>query len=153
VKTTVANITDWPPSVIEAIRLTLRNEGPLQSGELEDAFQVVASRAHGHVAAIVGTIGRTGLDGMISARRCREKDLVIAMIASRIISPSSKLATSRVLSSETASNTINDQLALGTVTEDDLYGALDWLGERQLAVLTSRKSCMDSSVIKQGVRL
>ena len=134
VKTTVANITDWPPSVIEAIRLTLRNEGPLQSGELEDAFQVVASRAHGHVAAIVGTIGRTGLDGMISARRCREKDLVIAMIASRIISPSSKLATSRVLSSETASNTINDQLALGTVTEDDLYGALDWLGERQLAI-------------------
>ena len=134
VKTTVANITDWPPSVIEAIRLTLRNEGPLQSGKIEDAFEVVASRAHGHVAAILGTINQTGLGAMIAPRRCREGDLVAAMITSRIISPSSKLATSRILSSQTAPNTINDQLALGTVTEDDLYNALDWLGERQPAI-------------------
>jgi transposase len=129
-KTTIANITNWPPEVIEAIRVTLKG-GTGATGKLEDAFEVVRSCGHGHVASVLGTIRNLGLDKLISARPSKERELVIAMIASRIITPESKLATSRSIGFETGTNTLNEELGLGSLDEEDLYRALDWLGGRQ----------------------
>jgi hypothetical protein len=130
VKTTIANITDWPSEVVEGIRASLKGNG-ISSGRLEDAFEVVRSAAHGHVVAVLGTIRNIGLDKMISPRASKDRELVLAMIASRILAPESKLATSRSIGLEAGTNTLNEELGLGSLDEEDLYQALDWLVGRQ----------------------
>ena len=50
------------------------------------------SLPHGHVAAVLGTLKKIGLEGVISSKPCQEAELVVAMVALRIISPGSKLA-------------------------------------------------------------
>jgi transposase len=79
------------------------------------------------VEALLAMIGKLGLDRVISAQRCRERDLVVAMIVQRLISPSSKLATTR----EWHTTTLAEELGVEEATEDDLYQAMDWLLERQ----------------------
>ena len=64
--------------------------------------------------------------------RCR--DLILALVVSRIVDPGSKLAAARALSPDTATSSLGEQLGLGVVDEDELYGALDWLAVRQPAI-------------------
>ena len=84
-KRTIANISHWPEEQIEALRRVLRGDRLVSP---EEAFVVDKSLPHGHVEAILGTIRNLGLDKLISAKKCKERDLVLAMIATRIISPS-----------------------------------------------------------------
>jgi len=79
------------------------------------------------VKAILLTIRRLGLDKLIFSRRCKERDLVIAMIAFRIVCPQSKLALTRDLEN----TTLDESLGVEGVDEDDLYAAIDWLHKRQ----------------------
>src|SRR5438094_5190440 len=62
------------------------------------------------------------------------RDLILALVVSRILDPGSKLATARALSPDTATSSLGEQLGLGVVDEDELYSALDWLAVRQPAV-------------------
>ena len=64
---------------------------------------------------------------MISSKRCRERDLVVAMIAERLIHPCSKLATTR----EWHTTTLAEELSVQDADENDLYEAMDWLLERK----------------------
>jgi len=128
-KRTLLNITHWPPPLVEDFR-TLLNGGNAVSS-LESSFDIVRSRSHGHVAAVLGTLRRTGLDKLLASRRCRERDLVVAMIVNRILQPGSKLATSRELGEWSGSTTLADLLDVESATEDELYAALDWLRNRQ----------------------
>ena len=89
---------------------------------------------HGHVAAVLGTLRDIGLDRLLGPADNRCRDLVIAMIVARLIAPASKLATARMLDPLTAAFSLGETLGLGAVDEDELYVALDWLGERQEAV-------------------
>jgi len=123
-KRTLANLSHWPPEKTEALRRLLKDEALVAA---KDAFVIEASFPHGHVEAILGTIKRLGLDGLLSSARCRERDLVMAMIAERLIHPCSKLATSRLWHT----TTLAEELGLGDADEDDLYGAMDWLLARQ----------------------
>jgi hypothetical protein len=123
-KRTLANLSHWPTEKIQALRRLLRDE-PLVAAK--GAFCIERSFPHGHVEAILGTIRKLGLDGLLSSRHCRERDLVIAMIAERLIHPCSKLATTRLWHM----TTLAEELGLGDADEDDLYGALDWLLARQ----------------------
>jgi transposase len=126
---TVANLSDWPPSKIDALRQVLK--GATVTSSPADAFQILRSQPHGHVAAAVGSLRKTGLERLISADPSRQRDLIIAMIAARILDPSSKLATARALDSDTLSNSLGEILGLQKVQDDDLYRAMDWLLERQ----------------------
>ena len=123
-KRTVANLSDWPPERIETFRRVLRDE-PLVSPH--DLFTTQKSLPHGHVEAILEMIDRLKLDRLISAERCRERDLVVAMIVQRLIDPCSKLATTR----EWHTTTLAEELGVAEATENDLYEAMDWLLERQ----------------------
>lgn len=123
-KKTVANLTDWPEEKIEALRRVLKGETLLAPRE---AFRIEQSLPHGHVEAILGTIKKIGLDAVIASKRSRERDLVVAMIAERLIHPSSKLATTRLMHA----TTIAEELSVADADEDDLYAALDWLYARQ----------------------
>jgi transposase len=123
-KRTLANLSDWPKEKIESLRRLLRDE-PLVSPQ--DLFRTQQTLPHGHVEAILNTMRKFGLDSLISAKRCRERDLVVAMIAERLIHPCSKLATTR----DWHSTTLAEELGVSDATEDDLYEAMDWLLERK----------------------
>ena len=130
-KRTIANITHLPPEVIDGIRVLLRGGLAVRSLEALEDFDVLRSRPHGHVAAVLGALRRIGLPNIIYSRPCRERDLTVAMIAARIIEPSSKLATTRQLNHHTQSNTLGELLRLQSADEDELYDAMDWLLKRQ----------------------
>ena len=97
---------------------------------LEDAFDIVRSLPCGHVAAVLGTVKKLGLDRQIDPKPSPRRNQVLAMIAARILEPASRLATARGLAEATAVSTLGDILDPG-LDEDDLYGAMDWLLERQ----------------------
>src|SRR5438105_7878020 len=76
-KRTLANLSDWPQEKIETFRRLLRDERLVSP---EDRFATQKTLPHGHVEAVLEMIGRLGLDRLISAQRCRERDLVVARI-------------------------------------------------------------------------
>jgi transposase len=123
---TLANLSKLPPDAIDAIRRTLKGEKLVSIDEL---FEIVedGSPSHGDVEAVITAMKRLGFASLIAARSSRQRDLVIAMVAARILKPQSKLATTRWWSS----TTLPDMLGIGDADEDDLYDAMDWLLERQ----------------------
>ncbi|HVH87539.1 MAG TPA: IS1634 family transposase, partial [Terriglobales bacterium] len=128
---TIANLSHWPATQIEALRQVLKGETPTAASS---AFDIIRSRPHGHAAAVLNTIARLGLPELLDPSDSRSRRAVLALIASRILEPGSKLATSRALREETCHHTLGESLGLSAVKEDDLYEAMDWLIERQAQV-------------------
>jgi Transposase DDE domain len=131
-KRTLANITHWPLAKIEALRRLLRDELP--GGDQAQGLSLLRSLPHGHVAAALGTLGKLGLDRILSQggrQPRREVALCKAMIVARLIDPASKLATARGLDDKTATCSLGQVLGLGPVDEQELYEALDWLVSQQ----------------------
>ena len=133
-KRTLANLSDWPTPLVEGFR-TLLKGGVAVAAE---GIRIRRALPHGHAVAVLGTIRAIGLDRLlgkpIDQRLVR---LAIALIASRLISPASKLATARDLAADTAGSSLGRLLELGAVEESELYRALDWLGARQPAIETA----------------
>lgn len=123
-KRTVANLSGLPAHQIEGIRAVLKGQ-PLVAPDA--LFEKIRDQQHGAVRAVRTAMGRLGFDALLDGRACRERDLVVAMVVSRILAPQSKLATDRWWST----TTLPDDLALDGADEDDLYAAMDWLLERQ----------------------
>jgi transposase len=127
---TLANLSHWPLAKIDRLRRVLRDEG--LSGAA-DGLTMLRSLPHGHVAAVLGTARKIGLDRLLSAGKAsaRLATLVLAMIVARVMDPASKLATARQLDAATATASLGPLLQLDTVSEQDLYAALDWLLSQQ----------------------
>ena len=123
-KRTLANLSNWPQSQIETLRRALRGDVLVSP---QDLLRTTHTSPHGHVEAILSMIHRLELDSVIASKRCRERDLVLAMIVQRLISPSSKLATTR----QWNTTTLAQELGVQEANEDELYAAMDWLLERQ----------------------
>jgi hypothetical protein len=121
---TLANLSRLPPAAVETVRAVLRGE---QVGPLEQAFEIERSLPHGHVAAVLGQIRALGVDRLLAARPRRERELALAMIVSRVLKPSSKLALARSL----GSTSLGAMLRVEDAGEDELYAAMDWLLTRQ----------------------
>jgi Transposase DDE domain len=134
-KRTLCNLSDWSPAHIEGLRGVLKGGTVIPAGQ--DAFTLTRSLPHGHVAAALGTARRIGLDRLLGPDGDRCRDLVLALLIGRILDPVSKLAAARTLSPATASSSLGEALGLGTVADDELYAALDWLLERQPAIETA----------------
>jgi hypothetical protein len=130
-KRTLANLSDWPAEQVEALRRVLRGES-LASPEA--AFTIARSRPHGHVAAVLGTLRKLGLERLLAARRSPERDRAVALIVSRVLAPDSKLATARALDATSATSTLGELLGLEQITAEELYAAMDWLGARQAKI-------------------
>ena len=125
---TLGNISYLPPHIIELIKGALRGETYVPCSE---AFEVVRSLPHGHVAAVLGSLYKLEMERLLATRPSRERDLVMAMVVSRIIDPCSKLATCRGLADDTRFTSLGESLHLGEVDEEELYQAMDWLVARQ----------------------
>jgi len=121
---TIANISNWPPDKIDALGRLLKGEKLVG---VDDLFENVASFQQGHVTAVLTAIRRLGLDQVISSKRCKERDRVLAMIAAQILDPQSKLAYTRWW----GTTTLPEELDVQDADEEDLYEALDWLVKRQ----------------------
>jgi transposase len=124
---TVANVSKLPAAALEALRRSLAGEALVAAGEL---FATERSLPHGHVQAVLGMASRLGLARLLDRTPSRERSLALAMIVQRALQPGSKLACTRQLSQ----STLAEELGVGNVDADDLYAALDWLGERQDAI-------------------
>jgi hypothetical protein len=127
-KRTLANLSSLPLDQIEMIRRVLRGE---KLGAVAGGLDVIRSAHHGHVEAVTTAMRRLGFDALIDARPSRERDLVVAMVAGRIIAPeASKLAMTQAW----ADTTLADDLGVAEAREDELYDAMDWLIERQESI-------------------
>ena len=128
-KRTLANLSHWPPALIEGLRTLLK--GGHAVAHPDQTFTIIRSQPHGHVAAVLGTLKALRLPRLIARRDSPERQRVLALIVARLLHPGSKLATARGLAAATARDSLADTLALGEVNEDDLYAAMDWLLTRQ----------------------
>jgi transposase len=117
---TLGNLSHLSDSVIDLIRRSLAGESFVPVGQ---AFEITSSRSHGHVQAVQLAMQRLGLASLLSSKPCRERDLVLAMVASRIVSPATKLATTRLWKL----STLSQEFGVSDASEDDLYAAMDWL--------------------------
>ncbi len=122
---TLANLSSLPPHCLDILRRSLKGENLVST----DAFEIVedGSPAHGHVDALTTAMSRLDFSRLICSRRSRQRDLVVAMVAARILEPQSKLATTLWW----ADTTLPEILEVSDADEDDLYNAMDWLLERQ----------------------
>lgn len=128
---TLANLSHWPAAQVETLRRVLRGEPLVAPGE---AFEILRSRPHGHVAAVLGTLRRLGLDQIVAPTRSRPRDVVLALVVARLLAPCSKLATAQGLHPKTVHSTLGESLDLDVVEADELYEALDWLHARQAQI-------------------
>jgi len=124
---TLANLSHLPEHVVDLIRRSLQGEAFASANE---RFQINCSKPHGHVQAVLGTIQRIGLDSVLAAKPSRQRDLVVGMIAERLLFPCSKLATTR----HWLSSTLAEELHVADATAEELYAAMDWLLGRQKAI-------------------
>ena len=124
-KRTLANLSSLPIEQIEMIRRVLKGE---RLGPVEDGLECVRSAHHGHVEAVTAAMHRLGFDKLIDAKPSRERDLVLGMVAGRIIAPdASKLG----MIGAWADTTLADDLGVADAHEDELYEVMDWLIVRQ----------------------
>ncbi len=145
-KRTLANLTHWPAAQVEALRAVLAGKTLVS---IEEVFVLERSLPHGHVEAVLSMIRKLGLERMLSSRRCRERDLVVAMLVSQLIHPSSKLATTRLWHT----STLAEELSVEDADEDALYEALDWLLARQKRIegALARRHLSEGAVVLYDV--
>ncbi len=121
---TLANLSKLPPEAVEALRQILKGEKLIKA---DDAFEAITSRHHGHVQAVLDAMRRLGVAHLIASRPSRQRNLVVAMVAARILAPDSKLATTRWWHV----TTLPTLLGVADADEDELYTAMDWVLTRQ----------------------
>jgi transposase len=124
---TLANLSHLPEATVDLVRRSLQGE---TFSATQDAFKVTASKPHGHVQAVLGILRKTGLETWLGAKPSRQRDLVVGMIAERLLFPCSKLATTR----QWLSTTLAEELGVADATPDELYQAMDWLLGRQKTI-------------------
>ena len=139
---TLANLTPLPRKRINAVRAALKGTALTPVSE---TFEIERSLPHGHVTAVLGTLRKLGLDKMIASRPSRERQLVLGMIAGRVIAPGSKLAMTR----QWKLSTLGRQLGIEDAEPDELYDAMDWLLKRQgrIEKKLAKKHLQDGTLI------
>jgi hypothetical protein len=123
---TLANLSALPAEAVTAIEATLKGERLVPAGQ---AVTITASLPHGHVAAVAAMAGKLGLPALLGPA-CRQRDLALALVISRVVRPGSKLSTA----SWWAGATLGADLGVAGAGTDDIYAAMDWLGGRQDAI-------------------
>ena len=127
-KRTLANLSSLSNAQVEAIRAALAGQPLLPAAQ--GALEVTASPPHGHVHAVALAMQRLDFASLLGSKPSRERELVLAMVAARIVAPHTKLATTRWWHT----TTLVVDFGVADADEDDLYAAMDWLLARQDAI-------------------
>ena len=123
---TLANLSHLPEEIIEAIRAGLSGETLVVAGS---GFDLTRSLPHGHLAAVSVMATKLGLLELLGPP-CKERDIAYALILARVVRPRPKLATTKWW----GDTTLVADLCLEGVSTDEVYAAMDWLGDRQGAI-------------------
>ncbi|MCV7122970.1 transposase [Mycobacterium lacus] len=123
---TVANLSMLPAASITALEATLKGQALIPAGS---EFTKTRSLPHGHVAAVSAMAHRLGFPALLGPA-CRSRDVVFALIISRVIRPASKLSTL----SRWPDTTLGVDLDVAGASTDEIYAAMDWLAHRQDAI-------------------
>ena len=118
-KRTLANLSSLPLDQIETIRRVLKGK---RLGPVAEGLEVIGSKPHGHVEAVRTAMRRLGFDKVIDAKPSRRRDLVVAMVAGRIIAPE---ASKLCMAGAWADTTLADDLGISDARGDELYDAMD----------------------------
>jgi hypothetical protein len=132
---TLANLSRWPEHKVDKLQQALK--GLPAAPDLAAAFEITRSLPHGHVAAVLGTARRLGIEELIDPAPSHRRDLVLAMLVAQVVDPGSKLAFARGLRTETATSSLGQLLGVGGCDEDDLYAAMDWVLARKDTIESS----------------
>jgi transposase len=143
---TLGNLSHLPDQLIDLIKRSLKGETFVPA---DQALRITRSLPHGHVHAVLTMIRKLGLEPLIASQPSRRRDLVIAMIAERLLFPSSKPANTR----HWHDTTLAEELGVGDADEDQLYDAMDWLLARQAAIETklARRHLSDGAMVLYDV--
>jgi len=120
---TLANLSKLPPELVAAIEATLKGQTLIAAGS---EFSKARSLPHGDVAAVAAMACKLELAALLGPA-CRARDLVVALIISRVVRPTSKLSTLGWWSN----TTLGVDLGVAEVSTDEIYAAMDWLTARQ----------------------
>jgi hypothetical protein len=123
---TVANLSMLPGEAIDAIEATLKGQTLVPAGS---EFSIVRSLPHGHVAAVAAMAHQLGLPALLGPAG-RRRDIVLALIVSRVVRPKSKLSTLAWW----PDTTLGVDLGVAGACTDEIYAAMDWLADRQEAI-------------------
>jgi hypothetical protein len=123
---TVANLSALPEHVIDGIDAGLKGAQLVPAGS---EFSIARSLPHGHVAAVAAMAHQLGFPALLGPA-CRSRDLVLALIISRVVRPASKLSTLGWW----ADCTLGADLDVAGAATDEIYAAMDWLVGRQDAI-------------------
>jgi hypothetical protein len=123
---TVANLSALPEQVVDWIDAGLKGVQLVPAGT---EFTIARSLPHGHVAAVTAMAQQLGLPALLGPS-CRQRDLVLALIISRVVRPASKLSTLTWW----GDTTLGADLGVAGASTDDIYAAMDWLFDRQDAI-------------------
>ena len=124
---TLGNLSHLPEPLIDIIRRSLRGESFVPVAE---RFEIIASHPHGHVQAVSKAMEQLAMAPLLASKPCRERTVAMAMIAARLCAPHTKLATTRWWHT----TTLAEDFGVLDASEDELYGAMDWLLERQARI-------------------
>src|SRR3989441_12821839 len=120
---TLGTLSHLPAELIDLLRRALAGERFISL----EQWELGPGMPHGHVIAVLGMLKRLGLEKLLDREHSRQRDLVLGMIAARLLEPASKLATSRLWKQ----STLAAELSIEDADEDELYAAMDWLLTRQ----------------------
>jgi hypothetical protein len=123
---TLANLKALPGDAVAAVEATLKGQRLVPAGT---EFSIARSLPHGHVAAVAAMAHQLGFPALLGPA-CRARDLVLALIVSRVVHPASKLATAAWWPDVT----LGPDLDVAGATTDEIYAAMDWLLDRQEAI-------------------
>jgi hypothetical protein len=125
---TLGNVSALPPAALEALRAALAGETLVVAGT---GLALTRALAHGHLAAVSVMAKSLGLAELLGPPG-QERDIAYALILARVVHPRPKLSTTKWWSD----TTLVADLRLAGIGTDEVYAAMDWLGERQGAIET-----------------
>lgn len=129
IKRTLANLSHWDTQLVEHLRLLLKGGVAVES--IDAVMTIERTLPHGHVAAVLGAARACGAEKWFASAPEELRAVLMAMLCARVLWPSSKLATQRMLHDDTATSSLGRVLGVGQCGVDALYQALDWLHQAQ----------------------
>ena len=123
---TLSNVSALSAAALEALRASLAGETLVVAGS---GLELTRALPHGHLAAVSVMAKSLGLAELLGPAG-PERDIAYALILARVVHPRPKLATTKWW----GDTTLERDLGLGGVSTDEVYAAMDWLGERQGAI-------------------
>jgi hypothetical protein len=123
---TLGNVSSLPDPALEALRAILAGKTLLVAGE---GLELTRALPHGHLAVVATMAKKLGFPDLLGPP-CKARDIAYALVLARVVHPRPKLATTKWWND----TTLAADLGLVAVSTDEVYAAMDWLGDRQESI-------------------